>query len=110
MLALLRCPKLKLSFTVLFLLISLCTAVSAQNDPERTRGFQLFAEANYVEALPVFEKLAAKYPDDGEVIKRYGLLVMGQTAYVKDAAARKEARRKGRELLVQAQKLGADDV
>lgn len=110
MLPLLRCPKLKLSFTVLCLLISLCTAVSAQADAERTRAFQLFEEANYSEALPVFEKLAAKYPNDGEVLKRYGFLVMAQTAYVKDAAARKEARRKGRELLLQAQKLGADDA
>jgi tetratricopeptide (TPR) repeat protein len=89
---------------------SLCAAVKAQNDPERARAFQLFEDAKYVEALPVFEKLAAKYPEDGQVIKRYGVLVMGQTAYVKDAAARKEARRKGRELLVRAQKLGADDA
>ena len=110
MLTLLRCPKLKLSFAVFFLLISLCTAVSAQDDPERARAFQLFAETKYTEALPVFEKLAAKYPADGEVLKRYGFLVMGQTAYLKDAAARKEARRKGREILLQAQKLGADDA
>ncbi|HEY2964352.1 MAG TPA: tetratricopeptide repeat protein [Pyrinomonadaceae bacterium] len=107
---LLRCSTLKLSFTLLFLLVSLCTAVRAQNDPERTRAFQLFEEAKYVEALPVFEKLAARYPDDREVIKRYGLLVMGQTAYVQDAVARKEARRKGRELLLRAQKLGDDDA
>ena len=110
MLTLLRCPKLKLSFAVFFLLISLCTAVSAQDDPERARAFQLFEETKYTEALPVFEKLAAKYPADGEVLKRYGFLVMGQTAYLKDAAARKEARRKGREILLQAQKLGADDA
>lgn len=110
MLALLRCPTLKLSFPVLCLSIALATAVSAQTDAERTRAFQLFEDANYTEALPIFEKLAAKYPADGEVLKRYGFLVMAQTAYVKDAAARKEARRKGRELLLQAQKLGADDA
>jgi len=110
MLTLLRCLKPKLSFTVLCLLLCLCTAVRAQDDVERTRAFQLFEDAKYVEALPVFEKLAAKYPQDGEVLKRYGFLVMSQTSYVKDAAARKEARRKGRELLVQAQKLGADDA
>jgi len=106
----LRCSRLKVSFTILCLLVPLCTAVRAQEDPERTRAFQLFEEAKYVEALPVFEKLAAKFPDDGQVIKRYGILVMGQTAYLKDAAARKEARRKGRELLEHAQTLGADDA
>jgi tetratricopeptide (TPR) repeat protein len=44
------------------------------------------------------------------VIKTYGFLVMGQTAYMKDAALRKEARRRGREVLLKAQQLGADDA
>jgi tetratricopeptide (TPR) repeat protein len=39
----------------------------------------------------------------------YGFLVLGQTAYQKDAAGRKEARRRGRELLAKAQQLGAND-
>ena len=108
----LRCSKLKLSSFIIFvLLLSFGTAIGAQqNDPERARGFQLFEEAKYTEALPVFEKLAAKYPEDAAVIKTYGFLVIGQTAYVKDAAERKEARRRGRELLVKAQKLGAKDA
>jgi tetratricopeptide (TPR) repeat protein len=98
------------SITILFLLAcSAWTVGAAQEDPERTRAFQLYEEAKYTEALPAFEKLAAKYPDDPAVLKTYGFLTIGQTAYVKDAAARKEARRRGRELLVKAQKLGADD-
>ena len=106
-----RRQTLTLSLTILFLLVSpLCAPLRAQEpDPDRTRAFQLYEEAKYTEALPLFEKLAAKYPADREVIKTYGFLVMGQTAYVKDAAARKEARRRGRELLVKAQQLGADD-
>lgn len=109
-----RRRPLTLSFTILFLLLCpLCTALRAQEqqpDPERARAFQLYEESKYTEALPVFEKLAAKYPQDRDVIKTYGFLVMGQTAYVKDAAARKEARRRGRELLLKAQRLGADDA
>ena len=104
-------PKLKTPVTVLLLILCvLCPVFGAQDDAERARAFQLFEEAKYVEALPVFEKLAAKYPDDGAVIKRYGLLMMGQAAYLKDAAARKEARRRGREILVRAQELGAGDA
>lgn len=96
---------------LLFLAVCPLSAVrGAQEDPERTRAFQLYEEAKYTEALPAFEKLAAKYPQDPAVLKTYGLLTIGQTAYVKDAAARKEARRRGRELLVKAQKLGADDA
>jgi hypothetical protein len=83
---------------------------SAQDDPERTRAFQLYEEAKYAEALPVFEKLAAKYAEDRDVLKTYGFLMIGQGAYLKDADARKEARRRGRELLVKAQQLGSQDA
>ncbi len=109
---LIRRRSLKLSFTILFLLVCpLCTVLRAQEpDPERARAFQLYEEGKYTEALPAFEKLAAKYPEDRDVIKTYGFLVMGQTAYMKDAAARKEARRRARELLLKAHQLGADDA
>jgi tetratricopeptide (TPR) repeat protein len=96
---------------VLLLAVCFSSALAAQQqpDPERVRAFKLYEDAQYTEALPVFEKLAAKYPEDRDVIMTYGFLVLGQTAYQKDAAARKEARRRGRELLVKAQQLGATD-
>jgi tetratricopeptide (TPR) repeat protein len=102
---------LVLSITIVFLLACPLSPVrGAQDDAERTRAFQLYDEAKYAEALPAFEKLAAKYPEDREVLKTYGFLTIGEGAYLKDAAARKEARRRGRELLLKAQKLGADDA
>lgn len=106
-----RRRTLKLSLIVLALLFSTTyTTLRAQEpDPERTRAFQLYEEGKYAEALPVFEKLAAKYPEDGGVLKTYGFLMIGRTAYENDAAARKEARRRGRELLMKAHRLGADD-
>ena len=83
-------------------------AFAAQDDEDRRRAFQLYKEAKYVEALPVFEKLAAVRPNDPEVIETYGLLVIMQTSYLKDAAARRQARVKGRELLLRAKQLGAN--
>jgi hypothetical protein len=104
-------PAVKIAFTLVFLLTcSLAQAWAAQEDPERTRAFQLYEDAKYAEALPVFEKLAEKYPEDRDLIKTYGFLVLGQNTYVKDPAARKEARRRGRELLARAQQLGANDA
>jgi len=99
----------KLGLLVLLLLASFVTA-AAQDDPDRQRAFQLYKDAKYVEALPLFEKLAAAHPDDRDVIETYGMLVLTQTAYLKDAAARKQARARGRELLLKAQKLGADNA
>ena len=92
-----------------FFLLALSTAVNAQNNDERRRAFQLYEDAKYIEALPLFEKLAVANPNDREVIKTFGLLVLSQTAYLKDPAARKQARVRGRELLLKAQQLGSDD-
>ena len=103
----------KILLTTLFtlLLLSPAPAVSAQQpDEDRQRAFRLYKDTKYTEALPLFEKLAAKNPDDVEVIETYGLLVMTQAAYLKDPAARKQARIRGRELLLRAQKLGADSA
>ncbi len=105
-------PRPTLTLTLVLLLVvcfSSALAAQQQPDPERVRAFKLYEDAQYTEALPAFEKLAAKFPEDRDVIKTYGFLVLGQTAYQKDAAARKEARRRGRELLVKAQQLGATD-
>jgi len=98
----------KIGILVLLLLASFAT-VAAQGDPERQRAFQLFKDAKYPEALPLFEQLALKYPEDPQVIGNLGMLVFTQSAYLKDPAERKTARKRGRALLVQAQKLGADD-
>src|SRR5689334_7643623 len=106
-----RRQRLYVSLTILFLVVCCSGTVGrAQDDPERARAFQLFEEAKYAEALPLFERLAAKYTEDRDVLKTYGLLMIGQGAYLKDADARKEARRRGREFLVKAQKLGAQDA
>jgi tetratricopeptide (TPR) repeat protein len=105
--------SLKILATLLlgFLLLTPSFAVfAAQDDEERRRAFQLFKDAKHTEALPLFEKLAATYPNDPDVIETYGLLVMTQTAYLKDAEARKQARVRGRELLLRAQKLGANST
>lgn len=92
-----------------FSLLTPSSAVSAaQDDEERRRAFQLFKDAKHTEALPLFEKLAVTYPNDPDVLETFGLLVMTQTAYLKDPEARKQARLRGRELLLRAQKLGAN--
>src|SRR5215208_835854 len=96
-------------FLLGFLLVTPSSAVvAAQDDEERRRAFQLYKDAKHTEALPLFEKLAVTYPNDPDVIETFGLLVMTQTVYLKEAAARKQARLRGREILLRAQKLGAD--
>jgi tetratricopeptide (TPR) repeat protein len=59
--------------------------------------------------LPLFEQLALKYPEDPVVIENLGMLVFTQSAYLKSPEERKTARKRGRALLVQAQKLGRNN-
>src|SRR5215218_9557968 len=99
----------KIAILVLLLLASVVSAAAQQDDAERQRAFQLYRDAKYVEALPLFEQLALKYPEDQAIIENLGLLVFTQSAYLKTPEERKTARKRGRALLVQAQKLGANN-
>ena len=99
----LRAPRILLCT----LLLALSVTVVAQDD-DRTRAFQLYNDAKYIEALPLFEKLAAALPDDPEVAEHHAILVASQAIYLKEPEARKQARVRALELLQRAQKLGAN--
>src|ERR1700730_7540274 len=105
----------KLCVAVFLATVCLCSSVTAaalptQHDTERKRAFQFFKDANYTEALPVFEKLAVAAPNDREVVETLGFLVLGQAIYLQDPEARKRARLRARELLTRAEKMGAEDA
>src|SRR6185369_1723649 len=100
---------LRVPLTIFCTLLLAFSVVAAQND-ERTRAFQLYKDAKYTEALPLFEKLAVANPNDRDIIEALGLMTAMQVAYFKDPEARKQARARGRELLLRAQSLGADSA
>ena len=97
-------------FLVVIVSATSATVLAVQDDPERQRAFALFNESKIAEALPLFEKLAVRYPEDREVLEPLGMLLISQAGSLKDAAARKEMRKRGREVLVKAQKLGANSA
>ena len=96
------------AFLLIFVCLAITPAVVAQkDDPERQRAFALFNDWKLAEALPLFEKLAARYPEDPQLLEAYGMTMIWHAALLKDAPARREARKRGRELLAKAEKLGA---
>lgn len=99
---------LRVSLKIVCVLVFALTVVA--QDVDRARAFQLYKDAKYTEALPLFEKLAVASPNDRDVIEALGLMTAMQTAYLKDPEARKQARIRGRELLLRAQSLGADSA
>jgi hypothetical protein len=92
----------------LLLLVPVVTAGAQQDDPERRRAFQLYKDGKFVEALPVFEKLAAANPQDRTVQEYLGLIVYTQSAHLTDAGERKKARKRAREILLHAKELGSN--
>lgn len=105
----------KIGILLLLLLATFATATAQgellpERDLDRQRAFQLYRGGKYAEALSYFEQLALKYPDDPAVIEALGMLVFTQSAYLKTPEQRKTARKRGRALLVQAQKLGANST
>lgn len=97
-----------LSFLI-FVLIACPVLNAQQEDLDRRRAFQMYKDGKHAEALPEFEKLAVTYPRDPVIIETLGVLLITQTYSLQDAAARKAARKRGRDLLVSAEKLGAND-
>jgi tetratricopeptide (TPR) repeat protein len=94
---------------ILCVLLLALTVVAAQ-DADRQRAFDLYKDGKYPEALGLFEQLALKYPEDPAVIESLGMLTFTQSAYLKTPEERKKARKNGRELLIQAQKLGSKNT
>lgn len=103
------------SFEICFLLALALLTVStrhvvAQETSERDRAFQLYRDAKYKEALPLFEKLEKTNPDDAELLEKFGFLMINQDALLSDPAERKAARKRARDLFIRAQKAGAESA
>jgi len=84
-------------------------ATETQDRSERQRAFDLLSESKYIEALPLFEKLAAQNPNDAQVIFCLGFIHLAKAKDLKDPAERKAERVRARSLLIRAKQLGATD-
>jgi tetratricopeptide (TPR) repeat protein len=105
-----RALRLAAAFTLL--LASLAPALAAQNtqaDPERERAFALFEEQRFADALAPLEKLAARLPNDGGVLVRFGLTLFVSTIPEADTAGRRAKRARARAALVRAKEVGYDE-
>jgi tetratricopeptide (TPR) repeat protein len=78
----------------------------SQNDPDRQTAFELFQNQKFVDSLPLLERLAAKYPEDGPVVGRYGIALFVTTQSLTDSAQRKQRLARARAALVRGKELG----
>jgi tetratricopeptide (TPR) repeat protein len=100
---------------LLFLLVTVCGfllrsggyAQSAGVDDNRKLAFELFKQDKHLEALPLFEELALKSPDDRDVLVGLGACLVSESATLDDQDAASKERVRARQVLLKAKKLGS---
>jgi len=100
--------------SLVFLLIVVCGflmhthgyAQSAGVDDTRKRAFELFKQDKHLEALPLFEELALKNPDDRDVLLGLAGCLVSEAATLDDENAATKERVRARQLLLKAKQLG----
>lgn len=91
-------------------LLSVPVRVQGQgaNDPqaERDRAFRLLQAGKFIEAQPIFEKLVAMNPRDGEAQFGLGFTLVATSKSIKDEASRRRERLRARTAFLKAKELG----
>jgi len=79
---------------------------TSETDPERKHAIEVYKDGKMVEAMPLFEKLAANYPKDVVVWECWGVSTLGYSQILTDPELRKKARVRARTILLKAKDLG----
>jgi tetratricopeptide (TPR) repeat protein len=103
---------LHLSFLLLYIAASAISPVklSAQTGGETTtrqRAFELFKQDKHLEALPLFEELALKSPEDRDVLLGLGVCLVAEATTLDDQDAATKERVRARQVLLKAKTLGS---
>jgi len=99
--------KLLVLATLAFGLGPFTTPATAQ-DADRERALALYEASNYVEALPLLEKLAAANPKDVVILSRLGFALYANGTTIKDPVERQKTLTRAREVLERSQAAGDD--
>src|SRR5260221_11456877 len=67
-------------------------AQTAGADNDRKKAFELFQQDKHLEALPIFEELALKSPDDRDVLLGLGVGLVPEAATLDDQDSAPKAR------------------
>ena len=109
-----RClPFLRRFHLILFLCcLTLAPASPAQSDDtfaaRRTQAFALYESNNFVDALPLLEKLHAEKPTDIAVLERLSFATLAHSATLANESDRKQERAAARKLADEAHAAGDD--
>ena len=102
--------RVALCLLTLFIAASTTARAATQQggSPDRQRAMEAWEKQNFVEAVPLLEKLSAESPNDIGVLSKLGFALYASTAAVKDPEARKQVRDHARTVLLRSNELGDD--
>jgi tetratricopeptide (TPR) repeat protein len=83
---------------------------SRQNDKELAQAMDFINQNRHIDALPLLEKVAPRYPNDAEIQGHFGVAILVNSVTIKDEASRKKETTRGGEILRKAEKLGMSNV
>jgi tetratricopeptide (TPR) repeat protein len=95
--------------------VNICLAQTAKPAPAedkaalRAKAMEFTDKGRYIDAYPLFEKIAPLYPDDAELWAHYGIALMTRSSTLSNAAERKTERIKGYKALAKAKQLGTEN-
>lgn len=79
---------------------------TSTGDDARKKAFELFRQDKDLEALPLFEELALKNPEDRDVLLGLGVCLLAEAGTLDDQEAAATERVRARQVLLKARKLG----
>lgn len=78
----------------------------SKEDPARQHAMELYSQGKFVDAMPIFETLAADHPSDVAVRERWAWCLFQYAGTLPDPQQRKSVRARARKVAVEAKGLG----
>lgn len=98
-------------FTIfIFSTANFIVAQNQQNDQEYLKAMDFIRVNRLIDALPLLEKVASRYPNDAEVLAHFGVAILTNSVTIKDENLRKKELDRAGNILRKAQKLGTKNV
>lgn len=76
----------------------------------RQKATELISQNRYIDALPLLEKIAKKFPRDAEIMAHYGIARLARAVTLTDETRRKAEGSKAGDILIIAKSLGTKNV
>jgi thioredoxin-like negative regulator of GroEL len=102
--------QLILGLTICLLFTTFTVAQNKETDKDLAQAIEFAKQNRQIDALPLLEKVALRYPDDAEIQARLGVAILANSVTYKDETVRKKEIARAAVILKKAKKLGTENA